>query len=55
MLVRNVEKGYIQDLRYDVAMRLVERGLYEHINVKEHAEEKPKAAPKRSPKPKKQQ
>lgn len=55
MLVKNVNTGDIQELRYDVAMRLVERGLYEHINVKEHAEAKPKSAPKRSPKPKKQQ
>ena len=55
MLVKNVDTGIIQDLRYDVAMRLVERGLYEHINVKEHTEEKPKSAQKRSPKHKKQQ
>ena len=55
MLVKNVNTGDIQELHYDVAMRLVERGLYEHINVKEHTEEKPKSAQKRSPKPKKQQ
>jgi hypothetical protein len=55
MLVRNVDTGVVQELRYDVAMRLVERGLYEHINAKEHTKAKPKAAPKpRSPKTKKQ-
>ena len=51
MLVKNVDTGIVQELRYDVAIRLVEMGLYEHINT----EEKPKAAPKpRSPKTKKQ-
>ena len=55
MLVRNVEKGYIQDLRYDVAMRLIERGLYEHVIVEKTAKETEKASPKRTPKPKKQQ
>ena len=55
MLVKNVNTGDIQELRYDVAMRLVERGLYEHVNVKEQAETPKAATPKRTPKPKKQQ
>lgn len=38
MLVKNVNTGIIQELRYDVAMRLVERGLYEHVNVDKQAE-----------------
>ena len=55
MLVKNVNTGDIQELRYDVAMRLVERGLYEHVNAKEQAEIPEAVTPKRTPKPKKQQ
>ena len=55
MLVKNVNTGDIQELRYDVAMRLIERGLYEHVNVDKQAEAPKAVAPKRTPKPKKQQ
>lgn len=55
MLVKNVNTGDIQELRYDVAMRLVERGLYDHVNVDKQTETPKAVTPKRTPKPKKQQ
>jgi len=47
MLVKNVETKAVQNLRFDVAKRLIDMGLYKPV------EEKPKAAPKPKVKTKK--